>query len=61
MARRVQRKGETQCGVVTDSKVEDNVLMYNVHWGTDQRGPITEWIPDDDLEPFPHTVVGDDA
>lgn len=61
---RVQRKGQVQCGIVIDQKVEDGVLLSNVHWGT--RPPsmpgqdgvmVTEWIPADDLEPFPHVVV----
>jgi hypothetical protein len=61
---RVQRKGQEQCGLVIDQKVEDGVLLSNVHWGS--RPPskpgedgvmITEWIPAEELEPYPYAIV----
>lgn len=57
---RVQRKGQTFCGIVRDISATG---MVHVWWGTKTQHEgkpgmeVLEWIPTDELELWPHTVV----
>lgn len=61
--KRVQRIGQHQCGML----LETNGDMSHVWWGTKppslpgQDGiRIIEWIPSENLEPYPEVVVTPD-
>lgn len=60
---RVQRIGQTQCGILLG--VDGS--MSHIWWGTrppslpGQDGTrVTEWIPSEQLEPYPDVVVTPD-
>lgn len=61
---RVQRKDQDHCGIV--QAIDHSAYLVKVHWGTrtNTEGKpgveITEWIPEAQLEPWPHTVVSAD-
>ena len=65
---RVQRKGQTFCGIVrdVDHPSPGLVRLIQVHWGTKTMHEgragmeMLDWIPEPELEPYPHEVVSAD-
>jgi hypothetical protein len=69
MPDRVRRIGEKQCGIVLGYTADDDGYpMAHVWWGTRPPSgaggdgvPVTEWVAELDLEPYPEPVVEPDA
>lgn len=49
---RVKKRTAPQCAIVLELEAMEDKLAVLVHWGTDSRGTVTEWVNAADLEPF---------
>lgn len=54
---RVRKVGYEYGGIVREVEYRDGEVQVQVHWGTDARGEVLEWVRGQDLEAATHQVV----